>query len=81
MEKKMANVMIRNLDDEVIETLRMQAKAHHRSLEAELRRILTDAAKPAGAIDLRALAERIAAMSSAAGQTDSVELLHEDRGQ
>ena len=75
----MANVMIRNLDDEVVKTLKIQAKTHHRSLEAELRWILTDAAKPAGGVDLRALAERIAAMSPAAGQTDSVELLREDR--
>lgn len=75
----MANVMIRNLDDDVVETLKTQAKAHHRSLEAELRRILTDAARPGGRVDLRMLAERIAAMSPAAGQTDSVELLREDR--
>lgn len=75
----MANVMIRNLDDDVVETLKTQAKAHHRSLEAELRRILTDAARPGGGVDLRMLAERIAAMSPAAGQTDSVELLREDR--
>ena len=75
----MANVMIRNLDDDVVETLKAQAKAHHRSLEAELRWILTDAARPGGKVDLQALAERIAAMSPAAGQTDSVELLREDR--
>lgn len=75
----MANVMIRNLDDEVVETLKVQAKASHRSLEAELRRILTDAARPAGRVDLEALAKRIAAMSPAAGQTDSVDLLREDR--
>lgn len=75
----MANIMIRNLDDEVIETLRTRAKAHHRSLEAELRRILTNIAKPGGAVDLQVLAERIAAMSPAVGQTDSVELLREDR--
>lgn len=75
----MANVMIRNLDDDVVETLKTRAKAHHRSLEAELRWILTDAARPGGRVDLRALAERIAAMSPAAGQTDSVELLREDR--
>lgn len=75
----MANVMIRNLDDDVVDILKAKAKAHHRSLESELRRILTDAAKPGGGVDLRALAERIAAMSPAAGQTDSVELLREDR--
>jgi len=75
----MANVMIRNLDDEVVEILKAQAKARHRSLEAELRRIVTDAARPSGTVDLEALAKRIAGMSPAAGQTDSVDLLREDR--
>lgn len=38
----MANVTIRNLDDGVVEALKARAKENHRSLEAELRRILTD---------------------------------------
>ena len=75
----MANVTIRNLEDEVVERLKARAKTHNRSLEAELREILTTAARPARGADLRALAERIAAMDLDVPQTDSVELLREDR--
>ena len=41
----MASVTIRNLDDEVVKTLKEQAKTHNRSLEAELRQVLTEAAE------------------------------------
>lgn len=75
----MATVTVRHLEDEVVEALKKRARANNRSLEGELRQILTDAAKPLEAVDLRARAERIAAMSPAAGQTDSVELLRGDR--
>ena len=47
MEEIMANVTIRNLEDEVVERLKARAKTHNRSLEAELREILTTAARPA----------------------------------
>ncbi len=40
----MANLTIRNLDDKVVKTLKAQAKTHNRSLEAELRQVLTQAA-------------------------------------
>lgn len=40
----MGQVLIRNLDDEVIQSLRYKAKANGRSLEQELREILTSAA-------------------------------------
>ncbi|MGL4489254.1 MAG: FitA-like ribbon-helix-helix domain-containing protein [Rhizobiaceae bacterium] len=40
----MGQVLIRNLDDEVIESLRYKAKANGRSLEQELREIVTKAA-------------------------------------
>ncbi len=40
----MGQVLIRNLDDEVITSLRYKAKANGRSLEQELREILTSAA-------------------------------------
>jgi len=39
----MAAVSIRDLDDHVRERLRMQAAAHGRSMEAEIRNILTEA--------------------------------------
>lgn len=36
----MAQVLIRNMPDDVVEALRARAKRNHRSLEAELRAIL-----------------------------------------
>ena len=38
----MAQLLVRNLDDDVKERLKRQAKAHGRSVEAEARQILTD---------------------------------------
>ena len=75
----MASLTIRNLDDEIVDVLKIRAKEHNRSLEAEIRQILADIARPAGAVDLRALAERIAAMTPGAPQTDSAALIREDR--
>ncbi len=75
----MANLTIRNLDDEVVAKLKAQAKAHHRSLEAELREILTRTARTPVSLNRRAIAEQIAAMTPDVPQTDSVELLREDR--
>ena len=49
----MASVSIRDLDDEVRDRLRVQAAAHGRSMEAEMRAILTDAVRaPEGRRDL-----------------------------
>lgn len=59
----MANLTIRNLDDAVVDQLKARAKRHNRSLEGEVRQILTDAAQPAAVVDLRLLADRIAAMT------------------
>ena len=75
----MANLTIRNLDDAVVAKLKAQAKAHHRSLEAELREILTGTARAPASLNRRAIAEQIAAMTPDVPQTDSVELLREDR--
>lgn len=60
----MATVTIRNLDPAVVEQLKRQAAANHRSLEAELRGLLEQAAKRAlSRAEFVALAERIAAMN------------------
>jgi plasmid stability protein len=76
----MANVTIRNLDDAVVATLKAQAKAHNRSLEAELRELLTRAAAQRERMAaFRAEAKRIRAMTPDVPQTDSAELLREDR--
>ena len=46
----MGTLTIRNLDDRVIEKLKAQAKANHRSLEGEIRHALTQRADPPGHI-------------------------------
>jgi len=75
----MANLTIRNVEDETVQALKRRAKANRRSVEEELRQILADAVRPTASIDLRVLAEQIAAMTSDVPQTDSVDLLHRDR--
>lgn len=77
----MASVTIRNLDDAVVKTLKAQAKAHNRSLEAELRQVLAEiAAKRKSRLELLAEADRIAAMTPKdVPQTDSTELIRRDR--
>lgn len=47
----MAAVSIRNLDDRVRERLRVRAAAHGRSMESEIRAILTDAVSEPDASD------------------------------
>ena len=75
----MANITIRNLDDDVVEELKDRARAHHRSLEAELRQILSEAARRPHRDELAALAERIAQLTPATPQDDSTRLIREDR--
>ncbi len=76
----MASVTIRNLDDDVVVSLKQRAKANNRSLEAELRVVLVRAVREYDADEFLALAERIRAMTPKdRPQTDSVELLREDR--
>lgn len=41
----MAQIIVRNLDDAVVERLKAQAKDNNRSLEAEVRNILEQSAK------------------------------------
>jgi plasmid stability protein len=77
----MATVTIRNLDEHVVETLKAQAKANERSLQAELRQLLTEAA---ASRDKRQVfireAARIRQMTpKGRAQSDSVDLLREDR--
>ena len=77
----MANLTIRNVDDEVVAVLKEKAKEHNRSLEAELRHVLTLTMRQHERMSaFRKEAQRIAAMTPKdRPQTDSVELLREDR--
>ena len=75
----MASLTIRNLDDEIVERLKARAETNKRSLEAELRDVLTSVARQGNAFDLRAYEERIAAMTPKREQTESTVLLRRDR--
>jgi plasmid stability protein len=75
----MAQVLVRNLDDQVVAALRRKAELHGRSLEQELRVALTTAARLTRA-ERVALARRIRGLTPAGvAQTDSAELIRQDR--
>ncbi len=76
----MASVTIRNLDDSIVAKLKQQAKSHNRSLESELREILSREIDQRGKMmRLRRESRRIAAMTPDVPQTDSTLLIREDR--
>ena len=76
----MANVTVRNIDDDVIACLKAQAKANHRSLEGEIRHLLAQhVSRHARLEDFRERTARLAALTADSPQTDSVSLLREDR--
>jgi len=58
----LGQVVIRNLDDRVIERLKQRAAAERKSLEQCLREVLSEAVKPSRA-ELLAEVERIRAMT------------------
>ena len=64
----MAALSIRDLDDEVRERLRVRAAQHGRSMEAEIRAILTDAV--GGPTDRPGLAQALLARFAEVGGAD-----------
>lgn len=74
----MAQVIIRNLEDEVVASLKAKAELHGKSLEQELRDVLREAARPTVAEKL-AMIDAFRAMTPPGPQTDSVELLRQSR--
>ena len=76
----MANVTVRNIEDDVIAALKAQAKANHRSLEGEIRHVLAQQAGRGSLLeDFRERTERLRALTTDVPQTDSTILLREDR--
>jgi len=74
----MAQVLIRELDDDVVTRLKERARRNGRSLEAELRGILEQAA-PANFADARALAARLRRRLAGRTYGDSAASIAEDR--
>jgi plasmid stability protein len=73
----MATIIIRNLDDEVAERLRLQARLRGVSVEQEARRVLAEGTK----LSRREIAARAAAMRARQplSPVSSVDLIREDR--
>lgn len=74
----MAQVLVRDIDEQVVERLKARAERNGRSLQVELKMILDQAAR-LDMIDARRLAERIRKKLSGRIHGDSVELIREDR--
>lgn len=73
----MGQILVRNLDDQVIERLKQKAETQGQSLEQTLRQILADAAKPSRqeiVEEARRIRQRIGRVSG-----DSTALIREDR--
>ena len=76
----MANVTVRNIDDDVIASLKAQAKANHRSLEGEIRHVLAQQVLRWTRLgEFRERTARLSSLTVDLPQTDSVVLLREDR--
>lgn len=74
----MAQVIVRQLPDDVVVRLKARAAQAQHSLEQELRNILIEAARPTRD-EILADIDRIRAMTPSTLQTDSAELIREDR--
>lgn len=78
----MGTLTVRNLEDDVIESVKEEARRNSRSLEAEVREILRrhkELRRRPTTEELLAVVDRIAAMTPDVPQTDSVELLRQTR--
>ncbi len=76
----MGHPIICNLDARVIEQLKAQAKANRRSLEEEIRHVLTQwVGRPGRIADFRERTRGLLSLTAGTKQTDSVELLRADR--
>ena len=75
----MADVLVRDLDSAVVERLKVRARISNRSLQSEMKTILTRASEQAGELDRMEVASRIRESIQRQPQTDSAILLREDR--
>jgi len=74
----MANVLIRNVDEQTIVKLKNRAARNDRSLQAELQQVLERAAT-SDAVDGRAVAAKIRRKLGERKHSDSALLIAEDR--
>lgn len=75
----MADVLIRNLDEALLRELESVAKAHGRSLESEIRRILDGAAKRHVAETRRLSVQWRNRLHGSSSATDGTEIVRHER--
>lgn len=76
----MAQVLVRDLDDDTVTALKQRAIAHHRSLQGEVKAIIEDACKREE--DLKQVRKNLEAFQARFGGkvfSSSVDLIREDR--
>ncbi len=74
----MANVLVRDLDDDVLKRLKAAAKTHRRSLQAEIHEVLRNASARS-LVETRRLSAQWLKRLRASSQSDSAALIREDR--
>ncbi len=74
----MANVLVRDLDDDVLKHLKAAAKAHGRSLQAEIHDVL-QRASTLNLAETRRLSARWLKRLRQSSQSDSTAMIREDR--
>jgi plasmid stability protein len=74
----MANVLVRNLDDDVLKHLKAAAKAHGRSLQAEIHEVLRSGTARRVA-ETRRISTQWLKRLRGSTHTDSTALIREDR--
>jgi plasmid stability protein len=75
----MAQILVRQLDPEVVERLKVHARENGRSLEAEVRAVLRDIADRRTRTESAKAAAALRAELASRPATDSVALIREDR--
>ena len=75
----MPNVLVRDIDTKVLERLKKRAADKGRSLQSEVKIILTDVSNQPDQLSELEVIRRIKASIKNRNQTDSSELLREDR--
>ncbi|MEX2238391.1 MAG: TraY domain-containing protein [Dehalococcoidia bacterium] len=77
----MASILVRNLDADTALELKERARRNGRSLQAEVKAILERAARSEGLLgsERAELARRLTSLTKGTVQTDSTELIREDR--
>jgi plasmid stability protein len=78
MKRKMCQVLVRNLESDVIQAIKLRAKLKGKSLEQELREIIRRAA-PLTPEERVALSRKIRGMQTKPATLDSTDLIRETR--